>query len=307
MNAEVFLHLVDERILTLAGPLTRVLGQPPVALGGGKSVRPRLVHACAETVGLAMETAALWAALVEAIHIASLLHDDVIDDARVRRGQPSLAAREGNRRAVLSGDLLVSAVWLAAAAELPPHVTAILAEAMVAMSDAELRESELFWNPDATAALYLSVVDGKTAALFGAAAEGTAALAGAPVPVRQVLGQSGLAFGRAFQIEDDVRDYTSSPQALGKEPRRDLAQGLVTLPLILALHHGDGRAAMVRRHLGSRGRHGLDPRGLERLLAESHALDRSRRLVRGLVRRGLRRVPRFEGPGWHAPSWPLSA
>ena len=307
MNPEAFLLKVDTRLVQLAEPLTRALRRPAAALRSGKRIRPRLVHACAELVDLATERAALWATLIEAVHVASLLHDDVIDEARLRRGQPSLSAQEGNRGAVLSGDMLVSAVWLEAARSLPSDATAILARAMLAMSEAELREAELLWNPDATASLYRSVVDGKTAALFAAAAEGTAVLAGAAPSTRQALAGSGLALGRAFQIEDDVRDYTLGPQDSGKDARRDLAQGLVTLPLILALERQDCRAAMVRRHLRSRGREALDPRALERLLADTHAIERSRRLAKWLRRRGLRGIRGIERPGRCATAWQLSA
>jgi geranylgeranyl pyrophosphate synthase len=289
MTAEAFLSLVEARLLDLAGPLAGALGRPAAEIGlhAGKRARPRLVHACAEAVQLAPKTAAQWAAFVEIIHLASLVHDDVIDGASLRRGQPALCARDGNRRAVLAGDLLVSAAWLRAAEELPPQVTGILARAMMEMTRAELRETELLWNPNATLSLYLNVIDGKTAALFSAAAEGTAVLADAPGAVRQAFARSGRALGRAFQIEDDVRDYALGSQDSGKDARRDLAQGLVTLPLIVALKRDDARAALTRHYLRSRGTTGFEVEALDGLLRDSGALDRSLRLARRFLAQGL--------------------
>jgi octaprenyl-diphosphate synthase len=289
MSQEAFLNLVEARLVELAAPLANALGRQPEELGlrSGKRARPRLVHACANAVALAQGPAACWAALVEIIHLASLVHDDVIDAASLRRGQPSFSARDGNRRAVLAGDLLVSTAWLRASEELPPRATGILARAMMEMARAELLESQLLWNPGAHLTLYLNVIDGKTAALFAAAAEGTAVLAGAASAVREALARSGRALGRAFQIEDDVRDYALGEQESGKDVRRDLSQGLVTLPLIVALRRDDRRAAMLRRYLRSRGRAAFDPQALQGLLGESRALDRSLRLARRVLRQGL--------------------
>jgi geranylgeranyl pyrophosphate synthase len=289
VNQAAFLDSVDTKLRAVVAGHAAVLGVSPEQIGVrfGKRVRPRLVHACAEALGLAPETALPWAALVEIIHVASLIHDDVIDGAELRRGQPALRARDGNRRAVLGGDLLVSAAWLAASQELPSEVTAILARAMIDMTTAELRERELLWNPDASLCCYLRVIDGKTAALFAAAAEGTAVLAGASTATRNAIARWGRALGCAYQIQDDVRDYEWTPEASGKDTMQDLRGGIVTLPLIIALRRDGLRARAVRRHLVSRGRVDLDPRATAELLAESRALERSARLARRLVRNGV--------------------
>ena len=289
MNQTAFLGLVDAKVLAAVTDHATALGVSPQEVGfrTGKRVRPRLVHACAEALGLAPESAVPWAALVEMIHVASLIHDDVIDQAELRRGQPSLRARDGNRRAVLGGDLLVSTAWLAASRELPTEVTAILARAMIAMTTAELRERELLWNPDASPSCYLRVVDGKTAALFAAAADGTAALAGASPATRKALTCCGRALGCAFQIQDDIHDYERTREASGKDTMKDLREGIVTLPLIIALRRDGLRARAVRRYLVSRGRVALDPRTFDELLAESHARARSARLARRLLRSGV--------------------
>jgi geranylgeranyl pyrophosphate synthase len=159
---------------------------------------------------------------------------------------------------------------------------------MSEMTAAELREKELLWNPDAALPLYLAVVEGKTAALFAAAAQGAAALANAPVSVQQALAHCGRAFGSAFQVQDDVRDYQLAPEASGKDSLKDIREGLVTLPLILALRHDPLRAAPIRRYLLSRGQARLNVPLVRRLVTESGALDRGTRFARQLALRGLR-------------------
>ncbi len=287
-----FLGMVDAQVLAAVAEHAAALGVSPeeVGLRSGKRVRPRLVHVCAEALGLAPASAAPWAALVELIHVGSLIHDDVIDDATLRRGRPSLKTREGNRLAVLGGDLFLSAAWLAASRGLPSEATAVLARAMIAMTIGEWRERELLWNPDASVSRYFRVIDGKTAALFAAAAEGTAVLAGAPPATRRALARCGRALGRAFQIQDDVRDYERTQEASGKDTMKDLREGIVTLPLIIALRRGGLRARAVRRYLVSRGRVELDPRTSDALLSESQALSRSARIAGRVLQSGLAEI-----------------
>ncbi len=289
MHEAAFVHAVDEKMRGALAAAAAALDISPEQSGlrSGKRVRPRFVHACAEALDLPARQSVSWAALVEMIHVASLVHDDVIDGAQLRRGQVSIAAREGNRNAVLTGDLLVSAAWLTASHELPREVTGLLASAMIAMTTAELRERELIWNPAATLASYLRVIDGKTAALFAAAAEGCAVLAGAPAATRAALAGFGQALGRAFQIQDDVRDYRVSTDISGKDRMKDLQEGLVTLPLIIALRHGGARAHAVEDHLASHGSSPLDVETLAALLAESAAVERSLRLGRRRLWQGL--------------------
>jgi geranylgeranyl pyrophosphate synthase len=289
VNQSAFLRIVDQRVCDALADHAAALGVSlqDVGLRAGKRARPRLVHACAEALGLTPELAAPWAALVEMIHVASLVHDDVIDGAELRRGQPSLRARDGNRRAVLGGDLFVSAAWLMASQELPAEVTAVLARAMLEMTAAELRERELLWNPDASLSCYFRVIDGKTAALFAAAAEGAAALAGAPAATRRALTRCARTLGRAFQIQDDVRDYEPARGPAGKDLMSDLREGIVTLPLIIALRHDGPHARAIRGYLVARGRVAFEPRALDALLAESDALARSVRFARRLLQRGI--------------------
>ena len=228
------------------------------------------------------------AAVAELIHAASLCHDDVVDGAGLRRGRPSLRALVENRRAVLVGDLVFSAAWSRAVRDLPPAVVDQLAGAMTRMAGAELREEELLWSPRTPWRSCVRIVDGKTAALFAASAAGTAILAGASAEAVAAMEACGQGIGRAFQILDDVQDYVPLRDGWGKEPLKDLKEGVVTLPLVVALKRGGEPAAgEVRRYLAARGERPLDPASVLALLEETSALAVTLRLARQHCRRSL--------------------
>jgi octaprenyl-diphosphate synthase len=254
---------------------------PGVAWLGGKRIRPRLVYECSRALGRSPDDAVILAAVAELIHTASLCHDDVIDGAAVRRGRPSLRAVAGDRTAVLMGDLIFSAAWSRAASELPAAVVALLATAMTRMAGAEIKEDELQWNPDADWRSCLRIIDGKTAALFASSAGGVAALAGSPPGTVAALEACGQGIGRAFQILDDVQDYVPLRNGWGKELLKDLSEGIVTLPLVVALRRGRGVAVgQVRQYLESRGEVALDPTSVLALLERTRALPACLRLAR---------------------------
>jgi octaprenyl-diphosphate synthase len=261
---------------------------PDLAWRGGKRIRPRLIYECSLSLGRPPGDAVTLAAVVELIHAASLCHDDVIDRAVLRRGQPSLRALAGDRTAVLLGDLIFSAAWSRAARELPPTAVALLATAMTRMAGAEMREDELLWNPDTEWPSCLRIIDGKTAALFGSSAAGVAALAGASEEGVTALEACGQGIGRAFQILDDVQDYVPLRSGWGKERLKDIKEGIVTLPLAVALERGRGpEASQVRRYLAGGGEVPLDASSIYALLGETSALAVCRRLARRLCRRPL--------------------
>jgi len=268
---------------------------------GGKRVRPRLVYECTRALGALpnAETAAL-AAVAELIHTASLCHDDVVDAAGMRRGHASLPARVGNHRAVLVGDLLVSVAWELACRRLPAAIAGRFAATVRGMARAELDADRLLWNPDASIRDCLRVVQGKTAGLFTTCAWGAAVVAGAPRLAVRALLHFGHAFGEAFQVRDDVRDYFPGEASWGKEPLKDLKQGLMTLPMVLALRTRDEAAMPVRDYLRGGGRAALDSDAALRLLRETHAASSAVTLTRGLLDRRLARVARYaEVDGLH--------
>jgi geranylgeranyl pyrophosphate synthase len=261
---------------------------PELAWRGGKKIRPRLIYECSLSLGRPPEEAITLAAVAELIHAASLAHDDVIDDAVLRRGRPSLRAVAGNRTAVLVGDLVFSAAWSRAVRELPGPVVDLLATAMTRMAGAEMREDELLWNPETEWPSCLRIIDGKTAALFASSAAGVAALAGSSREGVAALEACGQGIGRAFQILDDVQDYVPLRSGWGKERLKDIREGIVTLPLAVALGRGRGPAlSQVRRYLEGRGEVPLDPSPVYALLDETSALAVCQRLARRLCRRPL--------------------
>jgi octaprenyl-diphosphate synthase len=285
-----FLDAVDDTMATIvkdAAALQEV-EVPGRSWQGGKRIRPRVVYECSLSLGVAPEEAVTLAAVTELIHAASLAHDDVIDEAVVRRGQPSLRATSGNRTAVLLGDLIFSAAWARAIDDLPGRAVSLLADAMTRMAGAEIREDELMWNAETDWRTCLRVIDGKTAALFASSAAGVATLAGASADAVAALGRCGQAIGRAFQILDDVQDYAPLRGGWGKEPLKDLKEGVASLPLVVALRRGDGPAAFqVRRYLAGRGEVPLDALPVHALLEETSAAAVCLRLARRFCRQSL--------------------
>jgi len=200
----------------------------------GKRLRPILTLLAARLGGRRPEGAVQAAAMVELLHVASLLHDDVIDRASLRRGRPTVNARWGNDVAILMADYLLSRAFGLALKSLRPPLVGILCTTAAAMSEGEMfqieKRHQLLSEDD-----YLFVIRCKTAELFSACARLGASLAGLDEEALEALGRYGLEFGCAFQITDDVLDLTADPKRLGKEIGTDIACGKQTLPFIRAL------------------------------------------------------------------------
>lgn len=274
---------------TIAGA-AGALGIEPggISLGGGKRIRPRLVHECAGVLGADMTKAAHLATAIELVHVASLCHDDVIDHAATRRGVPSLNNRLGNQNAVLMGDYLYASASLLVTVKLGLGIAEILSETFLRMTEAELRQSRLVWNPAADYEGYLAVIEGKTASLFAACTRGAAVIAAAPPPVVAAFTAFGRGFGMAFQIIDDMLDYSPRSASWGKEPLKDFTEGLVTLPLIIALGNGNvaGKTAALN-HLASRGAEPFDPAVIGEFVRLSGATDRCNEIADRFVSDGV--------------------
>ncbi|MDR5684116.1 MAG: polyprenyl synthetase family protein [Armatimonadota bacterium] len=246
----------------------------------GKMVRPALVFLCAQIVGGAGDDRRLVAGAVELIHVASLIHDDVIDEADRRRGQSTPNARWGNHVAVLLGDYLFSKAFHMLARVRRADVAPRMALATVRMSQAELLQIRYGNTPHTDEQVYFTIVEGKTAQLIASACAGGAAVAGADAHTAACLETFGRHWGVAFQITDDTLDLTSNPEVLGKPIGSDVRGGKVTLPLIHALRSGtpddrarlealirDGAAADAVREI--LGRHGSIAYALD--VARQHA------------------------------------
>ena len=242
---------------------------------GGKRLRPMLLLLAAGALGHRGADAHQLAAVVEFIHTATLLHDDVVDESDLRRGRRTANAVWGNAASVLVGDFLYSRSFqLMVELERMP-VMRILADTTNRIAEGEVLQLLHVRNPDTDEAAYLKVIERKTAVLFAAATHLGALLAGADEATAQRLHEYGMQLGYAFQIADDVLDYASDAETLGKNLGDDLAEGKATLPLIHAMAHGD---APTRERLRNAIEHG-DTDALPDVLAAIHAtggLDYSR-------------------------------
>ena len=205
--------------------------------GGGKRLRPMLVLLSARLVGPATDGVIRLAAVVELIHTATLVHDDVIDIAKTRRGRPSTNIVWGNQTSVLAGDWLYMQAFQVALRERNFHVLDLLIGLTQAMVEGELLQLERIGKGDVSEADYMELVDRKTAALFSACARLGSFVAGADDETETRLGEFAWNLGMAFQLVDDVLDFTSAEKILGKPVGNDLREGKVTLPLIYALQN----------------------------------------------------------------------
>ena len=220
---------------------------------GGKRLRPMLLLLAAGALGHRGPDGHQLAAVVEFIHTATLLHDDVVDESDLRRGRRTANAVWGNAASVLVGDFLYSRSFQLMVELDRIEVMRILADTTNQIAEGEVLQLLHVRNPDTDEAAYLRVIERKTAVLFAAATRLGALLAGADDATCNALHDYGLNLGYAFQIADDVLDYASDAQTLGKNLGDDLAEGKATLPLIHAMAHADDT---VRNRLRSAIEHG---------------------------------------------------
>jgi octaprenyl-diphosphate synthase len=203
--------------------------------GGGKRLRPVLLLLVTRLFGPSTDCARRLAAVVEMIHTATLVHDDVIDLAKTRRGRPSSNAVWGNHISVLAGDWLYMQAFQVALRERNFHLLDILISLTQMMVEGEVLQLERLQRLDITEADYMELVDRKTASLFSACACLGATAAGASESDEAKLGDFAWNLGMAFQLVDDILDFTSSEKILGKPAGNDLREGKVTLPVIYLL------------------------------------------------------------------------
>lgn len=222
--------------------LVNQIGEHIVA-AGGKRLRPMLLLLAARSLGHAGPDAHQLAAVIEFIHTATLLHDDVVDESDLRRGRKTANALWGNAPSVLVGDFLYSRSFQLMVELDRIEVMRILADTTNAIAEGEVLQLLHVRNPDTDEAAYLRVIERKTAVLFAAATRLGALLAGADADLQQRLHDYGMNLGYAFQIADDVLDYSADEADLGKHLGDDLAEGKATLPLIHAIAHSPPEVA----------------------------------------------------------------
>jgi len=206
-----------------------------IAQGGGKRVRPALLLLAARLLGHDGEEEVTYAAVVELIHSATLIHDDIIDHATLRRGQTTLNHLWGNNLTVLLGDWIYTKSMQMALAHGQIEVIQRLCAATLRMTEGELLAFQRLGAPDLTVEEYFEIIDRKTAHLFAASCSLPALIAPARPEAGQVLARYGRALGTCFQLVDDLLDFTARESELGKPVLSDLKEGKLTLPLILLL------------------------------------------------------------------------
>jgi octaprenyl-diphosphate synthase len=204
---------------------------------GGKRIRPLLTLACTQLYGGSMDRAHGLASSVEFIHTATLLHDDVVDNSEERRGRDSANVVFGNQASVLVGDFLFSRAFQLMVADGSIEVLRILSDASAVISEGEVMQLQTANNIATTMDQYNAVIGAKTAALFAAACEIGPVIAGAGSEAQAAMRAYGYNLGMAFQVADDLLDYTADQAKLGKTVGDDFREGKMTAPVILALTH----------------------------------------------------------------------
>ena len=267
--------------------------------GGGKRLRPALLLLAAGASGYRGPSAIRLGAVVELIHNATLIHDDVIDGANTRRGRPSANARWGNHMSVLAGDWLYMQSFEMALRERNFAILDILIDLTQSMVEGELLQLTRLGQIDLTEAEATELAYRKTACLFSGCSRLGAILGRQPKSLEDALGEYGRNAGLAFQLVDDLLDFTASPEQLGKPVLSDLKEGKVTLPLIFALSaeaartgggngrdgNGAGGRRLVAKVLEERGFVSVRPEQIARLVRESGSLERAANLAHEYVAR----------------------
>jgi octaprenyl-diphosphate synthase len=280
--------------------------------GGGKRMRPALLLLAAGASGYRGASAIRLGAVVELIHNATLIHDDVIDGANTRRGRPSANARWGNHMSVLAGDRLYMQSFEMALRERNFAILDILIDLTQNMVEGELLQLTRLGRMDLNEAEATELAYRKTACLFSGCSRLGAVLGRQPKNIEDALAEYGRNAGLAFQLVDDLLDFTASPEQLGKPVLSDLKEGKVTLPLIFALeaqaasasnggdrHEGNGAVGrtLVAKVLEERGFQSVRPEQITKLVRETGALDRAAKLAREYVSRAkaaLNELPESE-------------
>ena len=215
-------------------------------LSGGKRIRPILLLLTAKLAGYTGERIFPLSAMVEFMHTATLLHDDVIDHSDLRRGYPTVNSRWGSALSILVGDFLYAKAMALVVADGDPQILKEITRVTMTMTEGQVMETLKVGDITLSEAAYLRIVQQKTAALFGACCFMGGVLGGLPATRSEGLRRFGLTFGSAFQLVDDALDFIGKEERLGKPVGSDLREGKVTLPIIVTLRHAlPGEAAMI--------------------------------------------------------------
>lgn len=206
-------------------------------LSGGKRIRPILLLLTAKLAGYSGERIFPLSAMIEFMHTATLLHDDVIDHSHLRRGHPTVNSRWGSALSILVGDFLYAKAMALVVDDGDPQILKEITRVTMTMTEGQVLETLRVGDTSLTGAEYRQIIRQKTAALFGACCYIGGVLGGLPADRSEGLRRFGITFGSAFQLVDDALDFTGKEQRLGKPVGSDLREGKVTLPVIITLQH----------------------------------------------------------------------
>ncbi len=265
-----------------------------ILAGGGKRLRPALLLLVSQMVRYDGYRDVTYGAVVEFIHTATLVHDDIIDEADVRRGRTSINYRWGNNLTVLVGDYIFMHSMHIALGEGNLDVLRLLSNVTIRMIEGEILGLEQSGRADLSSEDYFDVVGRKTAALFGACCRIPAYLVDMPEAQAQALFNYGFNLGICFQLIDDLLDFTSSTEVLGKPVLSDLKEGKVTLPLILALPRATPREReIVARVASMKSFDGIEPQEILNIVNRYDALEQTRGIARDYANRARRALEPF--------------
>jgi len=257
-----------------------------IIAAGGKRLRPQLLLLCCGALGYTGSHRLTMAAVIEFIHTATLLHDDVVDESTLRRGLPTANARFGNPASVLIGDFLYSRAFQMMVQVQDMRIMQVLADATNVIAEGEVLQLMNMHNADLSEADYLQVIRSKTSKLFEASAQVAAILAKTSPSVESACATFGQALGTAFQVIDDVLDYAGDANLLGKNLGDDLREGKCTLPLITAMQLAPATDAAIVRQAIEKG----DVDALEAvasIVKRTGALDAAMRSAQNEIARAL--------------------
>ncbi len=255
-----------------------------IIASGGKRLRPMLSLLAARACGYTGDKHINIATIIEFIHTATLLHDDVVDESDMRRGKETANTIWGNQAAVLVGDFLYSRSFEMMVDIGEMRVMEILAQTTNIIAEGEVLQLLNCNDPDTNEARYLEVIHSKTAKLFEAACQLGAVLAGLSVEEEKAIAKYGIHLGTAFQLVDDILDYSASASEMGKNMGDDLAEGKPTLPLIIALERSSGEDALLIRTAIKEG--GLDKiNEIMLIIEQTKALDYSAQIAKNEVKK----------------------
>jgi octaprenyl-diphosphate synthase len=290
--------LVIARRLDSSVPLVGQVSRYIIA-AGGKRLRPALLLLTCGALGYVGSQRFNLAAVVEFIHTATLLHDDVVDDSAMRRGNPTANESFGNPASVLVGDFLYSRAFQMMVDSQNMRIMEVLANATNVIAEGEVMQLMNMHNAELDEQAYLQVIRSKTAKLFEASARVGAILAGATADMEDACAEYGQALGTAFQVIDDVLDYAGNAEVLGKNIGDDLREGKATLPLIAAMQRASSdERAIIKSAIESGDVHLLDE--VVRIVKNTGALEVTRQAAGAEAVRAISAANRL-------PSTPYSA